>query len=126
MRRNSCAVPAPNPKLASHMSAPVHPTAAIDGLTIGRGALQQFHRSLLRDAADAAIPILQEVGFAAGEGIYQAFCAWLPPEGGLAHPGDLDAGRLNDVLSTFFQAIGWGAVSVAPFCNASRGVASRD
>ena len=108
------------------MSAPVHPTAATDGLTIGRGALQQLHRSLLRDAADAAIPILQEVGFAAGEGIYQAFCAWLPREGGVSHPGDLDAGRLNDVLSAFFQAIGWGAVSVAPMGNAALVVDSVD
>src|SRR5207237_9083750 len=117
-RPNSCAAPAPNPKLASHMSGPVHPAAVTDGLTIGRGALQQLHRSLLRDAADAAIPILQEVGFAAGEGIYQVFCAWLPREGGVPHPGDLDAGRLNDVLSAFFQAIGWGAVSVAPLGHA--------
>jgi len=108
------------------MSAPVHPTAATDGLTVGRGALQQLHRSLLRDAADAAIPILQEVGFAAGEGIYQAFCAWLPREGGVAHPADLDAGRLNDVLSSFFQTIGWGAVSVAPFGNAALVVDSMD
>src|SRR5207248_1339664 len=38
-KRNSCAAPAPNPKLASHMSAPVHPTAATDGLTIGWGAV---------------------------------------------------------------------------------------
>jgi predicted hydrocarbon binding protein len=108
------------------MSAPVHPTAATDGLTIGRGALQQLRRSLLRDAADAAIPILQEVGFAAGEGIYQAFCAWLPREGGVPHPGELDAGRLNDVLSAFFQAIGWGAVSVAPLGNAALVVDSAD
>lgn len=108
------------------MSAPVHPTAATDGLTIGRGALQQLHRSLLRDAADAAVPILQEVGFAAGEGIYQAFCAWLPRERGVPHPGDLDAGRLNDVLSAFFQALGWGAVSVAPMGNAALVVDSVD
>src|SRR5213078_4825746 len=100
-KRNSCAAPAPNPKLASHMSAPVHPTAATDGLTIGRGALQQLHRSLLRDAADAAIPILQEVGFAAGEGIYQAFCAWLPREGGVPHPGDLDAGSAQTPMCFF-------------------------
>src|SRR2546426_4948005 len=47
-RPNSCAAHAPNPKLASHMSASAHPTAATDGLTIGRGALRQLHHSLLR------------------------------------------------------------------------------
>src|SRR5689334_15096970 len=108
------------------MTALAQSGAATDGLTIGRGALQQLHRSLLRDAADAAIPILQEVGFAAGEGIYQAFCAWLPREGGVPDPGDLDAGRLNDVLSAFFQAIGWGAVSVATLGNAALVVDSSD
>ena len=60
------------------MSAPAHPTAASDGVTIGRGALRQLHHSLLRDAAAQAVAILQEVGFAAGEGVYQSFCAWLP------------------------------------------------
>jgi len=42
------------------------------------------------------------------------------------HPGDLDAGRLNDVLSAFFQAIGWGAVTVAPMGNAALVVDSVD
>lgn len=107
------------------MSAP--PTiAAIGGVTIGRGALHQLHDSLLRDAAEAAIPILQEVGFAAGAGVYEAFCAWLPGETGVARPDDLDADRLNDVLSAFFQATGWGSLSVAPLGNAALVLDSSD
>jgi predicted hydrocarbon binding protein len=108
------------------MMLPASGPAETDGLTIGRGALRQLHDSLLRDAADAAVPILQEVGFAAGEGIYRAFCAWLPGETGLARPDDLDAGRLNDVLSAFFQATGWGSVTVAPLGNAALAVDSSD
>src|SRR2546427_3735280 len=77
-RPNSCAAHAPNPKLASHMSASAHPTAATDGLTIGRGALRQLHHSLLRDAADRAVAILQEAGFAAGEGLDQMLFGWVP------------------------------------------------
>src|SRR3989442_1486715 len=38
---------------------------------------------------------------------------WLPGEAGVARPEDLDAAQLNDVLSAFFQAAGWGAVTVA-------------
>ncbi len=107
-------------------SQPPHPTAATDGLTVGRGALRQLHLSLLRDAADHAVTILQEAGFAAGEGVYQAFCAWLPDQTGVARPEDLDAGQLSDVLSAFFQATGWGAVTVAPLGTAALVVDSSD
>jgi predicted hydrocarbon binding protein len=101
-------------------------TAATDGLTIGRGALRQLHESLLRDAADHAVAILQDAGFAAGEGIYRAFCAWLPGETGVVEPQQLDAARLNDVLSAFFQAIGWGSVTVGPLGAAALTIDSED
>src|SRR2546430_9259608 len=96
------------------MGAPARPTAASDGVTIGRGALRQLHHSLLRDAAAQAVAILQEVGFAAGEGVYQSFCAWLPVQTGVSRPDELDAGELSEVLSAFFQSHGWGTVTVAP------------
>jgi len=108
------------------MTAPAAIIAGADGLTIGRGALRQLHVTLLRDAPDAAYAILQEIGFAAGEGLYQAFCAWLPGETGVARPDDLDAGRLTDVLSAFFRATGWGPVTVAPLGNAALVVDSGD
>ena len=108
------------------MTAHAPSRAAADGLTIGRGALHQLHVTLLRDAPDAAYAILQETGFAAGEGLYQAFCAWLPGETGVARPDDLDAGRLTNVLSAFFQSTGWGAVSVAPLGVAALVVDSGD
>jgi len=108
------------------MSAPPSTAAAPEALTVGRTALRQLHESLLRDAPDLTVPILQEVGFAAGAGVFQAFCAWLPAETGVARPDDLDAGRLNDVLSAFFQATGWGSVSVAPLGHAALVVDSSD
>ena len=104
---------------------PLAPSAT-DALTIGRAALRQLHVSLLRDAPDVAVAILQEVGFAAGAGIFEAFSAWLPGETGVAHPDDLDAGRLNEVLSAFFHAIGWGSMSIAPLGNAALAVDSSD
>ena len=106
------------------MSAPA-PVAA-DGLMVGRGALRQLHVTLLRHAPDAAVTILQETGYAAGAGVFQAFCAWLPGETGVAQPDDLDARRLTDILSSFFQATGWGSVSVAPLGGAALAVDSSD
>src|SRR5947199_9291021 len=94
------------------MTAPAHATAAADGLTIGRGALRQLHHSLLRDAADQAVAILQEVGFAAGEGVYQSFCAWLPAQTWVSRPDDLDAGQLSDALTALFPAHGRCTVTV--------------
>jgi len=105
------------------MSAPATPT---DGLTIGRGALRQLHQSLLRDAADRAIPILQEAGFAAGPGVYQAFSAWVEAQTGIADAAELDAGRLNHTLSGFFQSVGWGSVTVAPIGGKALTIDSND
>src|SRR5438445_12013144 len=82
-------------------------------MTIGRGALRQLREGLLRHAPDHAVTIRQQAGFAAGEGVYRAFQTWLPGEAGVARPEYLDAAQLNDVLSAFFQAAGWGAVTVA-------------
>src|SRR3989442_2039093 len=87
-------------------------SAAPDGMTIGRGALRQLREGLLRHAPDHAVNILQQAGFAAGEGIYRAFQTWLPGQAGVTRPEELDAAQLNDVLSAFFQAAGWGAVTV--------------
>jgi len=97
-----------------------------DALTIGRAALRQLHVSLLRDAPDVAVAILQEVGFAAGGGVYDAFSAWLPGETGVTRPNELDAGRLNDVLAAFFRAIGWGSMTIAQLGNAALAVDSGD
>jgi len=108
------------------MTVPAPSVAAADGLTIGRGALRQLHVTLLRVAPDTAFSILQETGFAAGAGLYDAFCAWLPGETGVARPDDLDAGRLTTVLSAFFRATGWGPVSVGPLGNAALVVDSSD
>lgn len=89
-----------------------------ESLTIGRAALRQLHQSLLREAPDRAITILQDAGFAAGEGIYGAFAAWLNAQTGIALPQDLDAARLNEMLSGFFQATGWGSIALRPIGSA--------
>ena len=59
------------------MTADPMTVAPPDGLTIGRGALRQLHQSLAHYSGDQVVTILQEAGYASGEGIYRAFCGWL-------------------------------------------------
>jgi V4R domain-containing protein len=97
-----------------------------DGLTIGRGGLRALHASLLSHSPDQAIPVLQETGFASGEGIYRRFCEWLPDATGLADPADLDAANLSAVLSDFFEAQGWGSLDVSPLGSGALALDSPD
>lgn len=69
--------------------------------------VRQLHASLLSRAPDQAIAILQEAGYAAGEGLYRAFAA-------ANNPSDLDADLFGETLSEFFTSGGWGAVTMSP------------
>jgi predicted hydrocarbon binding protein len=64
----------------------------------------------LRDRVGAQA--LQEAGYAAGEGTFRAFSAWLPQAAGVDNPAELAAPRLAEILSQFFVSLGWGAVQV--------------
>ena len=58
-------------------------------------------------APDQAIAILQEAGYAAGEGLFRSFAD--------AHsPTDLDADLLAETLSEFFANGGWGTLTMSP------------
>jgi predicted hydrocarbon binding protein len=71
------------------------------------GTLRQLHASLATHAPDQIVTILQEVGYAAGEGLYRAFAAE-------NNPANLDADLLADVLSGFFAGGGWGTLTMNP------------
>jgi predicted hydrocarbon binding protein len=88
--------------------------------------LRQLHRSLQQHAPDAAITVLQEAGYAAGEGVYGALCAWLAGHAGVGRPDELDAADFGGALSDFFQASGWGRVSVIPVGGAALALDSPD
>ncbi len=93
-------------------------------ILVGRQTLHALRRVLSRDLGDEAAACLQEAGYAAGEQIYDTFLRWLPEHTGLAEPGDLDWDALEDVLSAFFQALGWGDVAVAQVGTAGLAVSS--
>ena len=71
------------------------------------GILRQLHASLAAHAPDQLVTILQESGYAAGEGLYTAFAAEHSPTA-------LDADRLAETLSEFFTSGGWGTVTLTP------------
>lgn len=106
------------------MTIPTTSTAA--GLTIGTGGLAQLHRSLLQYAPDAAIAVLQESGYAAGEGLYTALCGWLGTHAGTERPEELDATLFAGALSDFFQSAGWGRLAIAPVGGAALALDSSD
>ena len=84
------------------------------GLTLSPRVLQQLRVSLERDTGLQAASYLQEAGFAGGEGLYDAFTAWLGGAYGVERPADLDSRYLSEALSAFFAELGWGSVSVSP------------
>jgi predicted hydrocarbon binding protein len=102
------------------------PSAPAIGLTIGSGGVRQLHKSLLQHAPDVAVTILQETGFAAGEGLYHALCTWLVSHAGVSRPEELDATQFGDALSDFFAASGWGRLTVAPVGGAALAFDSAD
>ena len=69
--------------------------------------VRQLHASLATHAPDQLITILQEAGYAAGDGLYKAFTA-------VNNPTDLDADLLGDALSEFFTNGGWGTMTISP------------
>ncbi|HTR20133.1 MAG TPA: V4R domain-containing protein [Gemmatimonadales bacterium] len=95
-------------------------------LSVGRGGLRQLHQSLLQHTPDQAIAVLQEAGYASGQGIYESFCAWLPSHTGVGVPGDLDAAHFPGALSAFLQSSGWGSVTVRPLGGAALALDSAD
>lgn len=82
-------------------------------LAIGRSGLHTLRRALERDVGEQAAPALQEAGFAAGDQVYAAFRQWARAYARVDDPAALDAAMLDEVLSAFFNALGWGSVRLA-------------
>jgi len=89
-------------------------TVTLDDNIIGVGqqALHSLRQSLTRDLGENAAVYLQEAGFAAGKQVYDSFLSWLPNFAGVDDPADLDVSTLGEVLSAFFEALGWGSLTI--------------
>jgi V4R domain len=108
------------------MSAPTSTPDTSAGLLVGPATLRQLHHSLLMHAPDVAVTVLQETGYASGEGMYRALCNWLPTHAGVQRPDELDAAQFGNVLSQFFATAGWGRVVISPLGGAALAFDSPD
>ncbi len=82
-------------------------------VTIGADSLKVLRRALERQVGDQAAGLLQEAGYSAGEGIFEALSGWLSDHSDVTDPGDIDKDKLGQVLNEYFGKLGWGAVTVA-------------
>ncbi len=92
--------------------------SSVPNVSISPRALQILRVNLERDHGLETAAYLQEAGFAAGADLFRLFEAWLASEYGLSDAGDLAQDKLGDILSTFFEAHGWGRLSLAPMSSA--------
>lgn len=83
-----------------------------DVLGFGRKGIHALRHVISQTQLSESAVSLQEAGYTAGEDIYACFRRWLPVQTGVQDPADLDSRVLGDVLSDFFQSLGWGAVTV--------------
>jgi len=83
-----------------------------DTVGLGRSGLHALRQALQACLGDQAAERLQEAGHAAGRDVYQCFRRWLKATTGLDDPGAIAASALSGVLSDFFQALGWGPISM--------------
>lgn len=100
------------------------PLAGVIG--IGRKALLATRRAFLQDLGERGTERLQEIGCAGGEEVYNAFCGWLPEFSGVSVPDDLDAGALEEVLTAYFQMLGWGTVTIERLGSGGLAISSPD
>lgn len=105
------------------MPSPVQLDSNVIG--IGRKGLLALRHALATPPADPA-SFLQETGYGAGDEFYHQFTQWLPSYAGVHDPSELDASRLGEVLSEFFQSLGWGPLVMEGLGDAGFTVDSTD
>jgi uncharacterized protein len=85
------------------------PANAFVALT--RESLIALRAALFRDVGVSAVAPLQEAGYAAGQGMYDAFSRWLGARG-LGSPEMLTAADFSFRATEFFREAGWGGNEV--------------
>jgi predicted hydrocarbon binding protein len=94
---------------------------------IGAGALHALRATLIQDLGfEEGSARLQALGYAAGTELCASFRAWLPEHTDVSDPLALDADMLGEVLSTFFESAGWGAVEVTRIGTRGLTITSQD
>jgi hypothetical protein len=94
-------------------------------LGIDRKGLHALRHALGAPPPDPAA-FLQDTGYQSGEDIWNYFLQWLPGYAGVNDPSQLDAAVVGEVLSEFFQSLGWGSIKVEPLGQAGLTIDSAD
>ena len=81
-------------------------------LAFGQATLDQLRTVLERELPDRAGAALREIGFAAGESLYDGFIASVSERFGVEAPQALDARYLGEGLAGYFRRESWGTVSI--------------
>jgi predicted hydrocarbon binding protein len=84
-----------------------------NGVRIGKRALHQMRATLERETGPKAALLLREIGFAAGDGAYQAFEEWCRSTYQVGSARELDTAFLREALTGFFAEAGWGSVTMS-------------
>ncbi|MGE0443467.1 MAG: V4R domain-containing protein [Gemmatimonadales bacterium] len=86
-------------------------TTAVSRLAVGRAALDQLRQVLERETPDRAAGLIREIGFAAGEALYDGFVDSVSERYGVETPQGLDSRYLGEALAGYFREQGWGSVA---------------
>jgi predicted hydrocarbon binding protein len=82
-------------------------------LLIGKRVLSAMRVILERETGPKAPLLLREIGFAAGDGLYDRFEQWTRERYQVDSAHDLDASYLGEALSGFFSETGWGSLGLS-------------
>src|SRR5262245_11533846 len=80
-------------------------------LALGHAILPALPPALERELPAQGPGLLREIGFAAGEALYQGFVGSVAERYGVEPPQGLDARFLGEALAGYFRDEGWGSVA---------------
>ena len=95
-------------------------------LALGQATLTQLTAVIERELPDTSAGLLREIGFAAGEALYQGFVSSVRARFGVETPQALDVRYLGEALGGFFHDEGWGSVTATPLADGLFGLDSAD
>ena len=80
-------------------------------MAVTRDTVAALRTALMRDMGYGAAAYLQEAGYAGGASMFDAFRSWLGTQG-RGEPDALTTEEFQARASEFFQACGWGSLSI--------------
>lgn len=104
------------------MTLPLHDATLS---AVPHASLRALRAALHRDLGDGFAAVLQEAGFAGGDGVMQAFGAWCG-RSGLGDPAAMAYASFQGALARFFAEAGWGRVTLTPIGDSAIALDSGD